>query len=153
MVLVAPILLALMVPAPSLGALAVKNKRTDHAPALAEAPADGEIRLFEIAYAAQSDRFAADSGIEAGMPVDFLGFVSQDKLPGGRIELSRFYVGCCAADARAYSVELTPPAGTPPLALDTWVRVQGKLTGRPGSTLGVAATSISEVDQPANPYN
>jgi uncharacterized repeat protein (TIGR03943 family) len=151
--LIAPILLALMVPAPSLGALAVKNKRTGHAPALAEAPADGEIRLFEIAYAAESDRFAADMGIKAGTPVDFVGFVSQDELPGGQIELSRFYVGCCAADATAYSVKLTPPAGAPTFGVDTWVRVRGRLTGRPGSTLSVAAASIDEVGQPANPYN
>jgi uncharacterized repeat protein (TIGR03943 family) len=151
--LVAPILFALMVPAPSLGALAVKNKRTANAALPMAAPEDGQVRLYEIAWAMESTKYAAQNGIKTGAPVDFVGFVSQDKLPGGQIELSRFYVACCAADATAYSLKLKPPAGAGSFPVDTWVRVRGKLTGRPGYTLGVAVTSIDEVAQPANPYN
>jgi uncharacterized repeat protein (TIGR03943 family) len=148
--LIAPILFALMVPAPSLGALAVKNKGSANAPPVLAAPPDGQVRLFEIAWAQESDKYAGESGVSAGAPVDFVGFVSQDKLPGGRIELSRFYVGCCAADAAAYSIKLKTPTTFP---IDTWVRVQGTLTGEPGRNLDVAVTSIDEVAQPDNPYN
>ena len=105
--LVAPILLALMVPAPSLGALAVKNKRTKNPPAPIDAPIDGEIRLYEIAWAGDSAEYAEMNKITTGTPVDFVGFVS-DKAEG-KLELSRFYVNCCAADGTAFSVKVTPP--------------------------------------------
>ncbi|MDA0163254.1 TIGR03943 family protein [Solirubrobacter ginsenosidimutans] len=151
--LIAPILLALMVPAPSLGALAVKNKRTKNPPAPIDAPVDGEIRLYEIAWAADSAKYAAANDLATGKAVDFVGFVSRDKLPGGQLELSRFFVSCCAADATAYSVKITPPAGEPPTPVDAWVRVRGTLAGQPGSTLSVAATALDKVSEPSNPYN
>jgi uncharacterized repeat protein (TIGR03943 family) len=151
--LIAPILLALMVPAPSLGALAVKNKRTKNPPAPIDAPVDGEIRLYEIAWAADSAKYAGANDITTGMPVDFVGFVSRNKLGGGQIELSRFFVSCCAADATAYSLKITPPAGSPTFPVDTWVRVRGKLAGRPGYTLTIAATDVDKVGTPSNPYN
>jgi uncharacterized repeat protein (TIGR03943 family) len=150
--LVAPILLALMVPAPSLGALAVKNKRSKNAPAPIDAPLDGEIRLFEIAWAADSAKYAKTSQLAAGTPVDFIGFVSR-KLGAGQIELSRFFVSCCAADATAYSIKVTPPAGSSAFPVDTWVSVKGKLAGRPGYSLSVAATDIQKVATPSNPYS
>jgi putative membrane protein len=151
--LIAPILFALMVPAPSLGALAVKNKRTKNPPAPIDAPSDGKIRLYEIAWAADSAKYAAANKITTGTPVDFVGFVSRNKLPGGQLELSRFFVSCCAADATAYSLKITPPAGQPPTPVDTWVRIRGTLAGRPGYTLTVAATDLDKVSEPSNPYN
>jgi len=149
--LVAPILLALMVPAPSLGALAVKNKRTKNSPAPIDTPIDGDIRLYEIAWAQDSAKYAEENEIAAGTPVEFVGFVSRE-LAGGRLELSRFLVGCCAADATAYSVTVTPPAGAPELPVDTWVSVKGKLAGLPGQDLTVVAADVTEVATPADPY-
>jgi uncharacterized repeat protein (TIGR03943 family) len=149
--LVAPILLALMVPAPSLGALAVKNKRTKNPPAPIDAPLDGEIRLYEVAWAADSVEYAEANQITTGSDVEFVGFVSR-KLSRGQLELSRFYVACCAADATAYSVKVTPPAGAAGTPVDTWVSVKGILAGKPGSNLTVSATSMKEVGEPANPY-
>jgi uncharacterized repeat protein (TIGR03943 family) len=148
--LIAPILLALMVPAPSLGALAVKNKRTKNPPAPIDAPIDGEIRLYEVAWAGDSAEYAEMNKIVTGTPVDFVGFVS-DKAKG-TIELSRFYVNCCAADGTAFSVKVTPPVDGPDLALDDWVSVKGKLAGTPGSGMTVTATSLMRVAEPANPY-
>jgi uncharacterized repeat protein (TIGR03943 family) len=150
--LVAPIILAIMVPAPSLGALAVANKRGHNGPPQG-APVDGRIRLYEIAWAGESARYAAANQIRPGQAVDFVGFVSKPASRGGPLELSRFFVTCCAADAVAYSVNVKPPAGAASLANDTWVRVRGKLAGRPGTDLTVAATALDEVEQPANPYN
>jgi uncharacterized repeat protein (TIGR03943 family) len=149
--LVAPILLALMVPTPSLGALAVKNKRTEHAPAPVDAPIDGDIRIYEIAWAGESAEYAEMNKITTGSQVDFVGFVS-DRLPGGEIELSRFMVNCCAADGTAYSVAVKPPPDAPTLEPDDWVRVKGTLAGVPGEGLKVAATNLTRVGEPANPY-
>jgi uncharacterized repeat protein (TIGR03943 family) len=148
--LVAPILLALMVPAPSLGALAVRNKQTRHGPPpVASAPEDGQIRLYEIAWASDSSKYASTAGVTSGMPVDFVGFVSQPA-KGGKLVLSRFFVSCCAADATAYSVTVTGASSFP---VDTWVSVKGTLAGRPGYGLTVAAESARKVAAPANPYN
>jgi uncharacterized repeat protein (TIGR03943 family) len=147
LLLVAPILLALMVPAPSLGALAVKNKKLRSSAVPVAAPADGEIRLYEIAWAAESARYARVAGVQTGDAVDFVGFVSAAK--PGRLELSRFFVTCCAADATAYTVDVT---NAPKLPNDTWVRVKGSLAGQPGAGLTVAAKSVTRVSQPANPY-
>ena len=149
--LVAPILLALMVPAPSLGALAVKNKRTKNPPPPIDAPIDGEIRIYEIAWASDSAEYAEMNQITTGTPVDFVGFVS-DKLPRGEFELSRFYVNCCAADGTAFSVRIKPPADSAAFAVDDWVSVKGKLVGTPGKGLKVAATNLTPVAEPANPY-
>lgn len=149
--LVAPILLALMVPAPSLGALAVKNKRTKNPPAPIDAPVDGEIRIYEIAWAGDSAEYAEMNKIATGSAVDFVGFVS-GKLPGGRLELSRFYVNCCAADGTAFSVKVTPPVDGPQLEVDEWVSVEGTLTGTPGKGMAVTATTLTPVAEPANPY-
>jgi putative membrane protein len=130
---------------------AVADKRGHSGPPQS-APVDGRIRLYEIAWAGESSRYAADNQITTGQAVDFVGFVSKPTSDAGQVELSRFFVACCAADAVAYSVKVKPPAGTPKLADDTWVRVQGKLTGRPGYDLTVTATALDEVDQPSNPY-
>jgi uncharacterized repeat protein (TIGR03943 family) len=150
--LVAPILLALMVPTPSLGALAVKNKRTEHAPAPVDAPLDGPLRIYEIAWAGDSAEYAAANQITTGTEVEIVGFVS-DTPPGGEIELSRFMVNCCAADGTAYSVTIKPPVDAPALELDDWVSVKGKLAGIPGEGLKVAATHLTRVAEPANPYS
>jgi uncharacterized repeat protein (TIGR03943 family) len=145
--LIAPLLFAIMVPAPSLGALAVANKSKGQVPQAA--PADGRIRLYEIAWATESARYAKNADIAAGQQVDFTAFVSKP----APLELSRFFVTCCAADAVAYTIKIKPPAGTPKFTDDTWVRVRGTLTGTPGRTFSVAATSIAEVEKPINPYN
>ena len=151
--LVSPIVLAIMVPAPSLGALAVANKRGRNAPAAQAAPADGQIRLFEIAWASESARYASANKLGPGTKVDFTGFVSNPGSGGKPIELSRFFVTCCAADAVAYSVMVKPPADAPEFTDDTWLHVRGTLAGRPGAGLTVSAASVDEIAAPANPYS
>jgi uncharacterized repeat protein (TIGR03943 family) len=150
--LITPILFALMVPAPTLGALAVANKRGGLAPATGGAPAGGRLRLYEIAWAAESARYAHDNRVRAGDPVDFDGFVSRT-LPGGMMEISRFLVTCCAADAVAYSVKVKPPAAAAALTKDTWVHVRGRLAGLPGRTLSITATGFDAMQRPATPYS
>jgi uncharacterized repeat protein (TIGR03943 family) len=151
--LVAPIVFAIMVPAPSLGALAVANKSGGRAPVPQSGSTDGRIRLYEIAWSTESARYAASTGVKPGTRVDFTGFVSKPAAAGAPLKLSRFFVTCCAADAIAYSVTVKPPAGTPGFSDDTWLRVRGALSGQPGTTLAVTATAVDEIPKPANPYN
>lgn len=148
--LVAPILFTLMVPAPSLGALAVENKRTKNVAAPLQAAIEGDIRLYEIAWAAESKEYADYNELGEGTPVDFVAFVSTELNQDKELEVSRFMVGCCAADANAFSVHLT---GAPDIPIDTWVQVKGTLIGTPGQNLKVSASSVEEVAQPDNPYS
>jgi uncharacterized repeat protein (TIGR03943 family) len=153
--LVAPVLLALMAPAQSLGAQAVDNKLVTNAPAPAAAPTDGEVRLFEIAWASSDADFAAEMGIAEGTAVDFAGFVSAE---AGEtvLDVSRFKITHCAADASAYTVQVKLPPDSASevrkLAVDTWVSVQGTLEGTPGQGMTVAATAITEIAEPADAY-
>jgi uncharacterized repeat protein (TIGR03943 family) len=152
--LVAPILFALMVPAQSLGSQAVKNKVVANAPAPADAPTDGQVRLFEIAFASSDAEFASAAGLAAGTEVDFVGFVSAEAGEAGLLDVSRFKLTHCAADATAYTVQVKLPGDANPSAygLDSWVSVKGKLEGTPGAGLTVAATSLEEVSEPADAY-
>ena len=148
--LVAPILLTLMVPAPSLGAQAVASKRTDAVAAPLKTGIEGDIRLFEIAWAKDSAEYADYNEIGAGTPVDFVAFVSNERDEQGDLEVARFMVGCCAADANSFTVMVE---NAPDLAVDTWVQVKGKLAGTPGKDLKVVADSVNEVAAPDNPYS
>jgi len=75
--------------------------------------------------------------------------VSKKTDGNGELEVSRFMVGCCAADANAFSVKVT---GAPDLPIDTWVQVKGTLIGTPGTDLKVSASDVQKVAQPDNPY-
>lgn len=151
-VLLAPLAFALVIPAPTLGALAVANKRSAQAAPPLDVPIRGPVRLFEIAWAAGSPRYAAQNHLTAGKAVDFTGFVSRT-LPGGSVELSRFYVTCCVADALAYSVTVRPGGRWPKLARDEWVHVNGRLIGTAGRDLSVRAASARRIQRPARPFN
>lgn len=149
--LVAPILLTLMVPAPSLGAQAVSAKRTDNVAAPLETAIEGEIRLFEIAWAKESAEYADYNEMGEGTPVDFVAFVSKARDKAGEVEVARFMVGCCAADANSFTAMVQD---APDLPVDTWVQVKGTLTGKPGTPgFKVAAESVDEVAAPDNPYS
>ncbi len=149
--LVAPILFTLMVPAPSLGALAVENKRTKNVAAPLEAAIEGDIRLYrdrvgggvEGVRGLQRARRRARRSTSSRSSRTAL-----DKTK--ELEVSRFMVGCCAADANAFSVKVT---GAPDLPIDTWVQVKGTLIGTPGKDLKVSATAVEKVAQPDNPYS
>ncbi|MBE2315632.1 TIGR03943 family protein [Solirubrobacter sp. CPCC 204708] len=148
--LVAPILLTLMVPAPSLGAQAVSAKRTDKVAAPLQTAIEGDIRLFEIAWAKDSAEYADYNEIGAGTPVDFVAFVSKEQDANGELEVARFMVGCCAADANSFTVMVQ---NAPKLPVDTWVQIKGKLAGTPGQDLKVVASKVDEVAPPDNPYS
>jgi uncharacterized repeat protein (TIGR03943 family) len=149
-VIVAPILLAAMAPAVTLGAQAVGKKRSADGAELAQRLAeDGtQIRLYELAAAASNTEWAELRGIEPGMTVDFDGFVSRPPR-NGTVELSRFMATCCAADAVPYSIKVTLPEGSGSYDENKWLRVRGKVG--PGRKT-VVASSVEEIDQPLDAY-
>jgi uncharacterized repeat protein (TIGR03943 family) len=152
-VIVAPLILAAMAPAVTLGAQAVGQKRTaDGATSLARlADYDGDIRLYELAAAAFDKHWAAQRGIKAGLKVQFDGFVSRPA-SNGQMELSRFMATCCAADAVPYSVQVKPPADALDFKTNQWVLVRGTVTADPKRTFVITADKIDAADRPANPY-
>ena len=149
-VLVAPLLLAIMAPAVSLGAQAVEQKRGANGEALAKRLAsDGqEVRLYELAVAKDNPGWAKGRGIEVGMKVEFDGFVSRTAVDG-TIELSRFMASCCAADALPYSIDVALPEGTTAPEKNDWVRVRGTVAPR---REGVDAVSVEAIERPVDAY-
>ena len=91
--------------------------------------------------------------------VKLTGFVVDDADGGGRgFLLTRFMIGCCAADALAVQVEVPVADGEVP-AEETWVEVEGTLdleaSPDPGESLDppvLAVSSIREVDEPDEYY-
>jgi uncharacterized repeat protein (TIGR03943 family) len=149
-VIVAPILLAAMAPAVTLGAQAVGQKRGADGAALAKRLAeDGtEIRLYELAAAVANPQWAKLRGIEPGMEVDFDGFVSREARDG-TVELSRFMATCCAADAVPYSIDVRLPNTAGTLKENQWLRVRGTVGPRRKT---VEAASVEEIDRPLDAY-
>jgi uncharacterized repeat protein (TIGR03943 family) len=151
--LVAPLLFAIMVPAQTLGAFAVEQKRGTTA-SVDRLGGDGEkVRIYEIAAAAQQPDWGRKRGIVAGRTVDIEGLVSKTER-GGSLELSRFLVTCCVADALPYSVRVLAPQGFPPHEKGMWLRVRGHL--EPASQSGgliVVASSVRRTKRPADPYS
>ena len=95
-VMVLPMLLVIIIPSPNLGALAASRKISGGVAAFLPAPEpNGEVSFRELHYAADSPEYAARAGVVEGMPIELTGFVTHD----GGMNLTRFYVSCCAADA------------------------------------------------------
>lgn len=74
--------------------------------------------------------------------------VSVEAIVSGTHRLSRSVIVCCAADAQSVSVAET---GAALPAAKTWVRVTGRLATR-GDTTVLAATRITKIATPANPF-
>jgi putative membrane protein len=154
-VLIAPLLAALVVPAPALGALAANKKSTGGGLATVSSvvppdPSAGrEVRFLEIHYANESQEFADAIGIVDGYEVSLVGFVGQPTAtPEGAFDLTRFYVSCCAADAIPYSVMVVDGPRAP---IDTWLRVTGHLERR-NSTFVLVPDAIDRIGEPKDPY-
>lgn len=114
-------------------------------------------RAPEVSVTSVMLRAAQDSaGTLDGRLITVVGFTLRD---GDSVDLGRFSVLCCAADARLARIHLAGPAvakvrGFPE---HTWVRVEGTLV--PGPTHGDSSaiptlqiTAATETDAPANVY-
>lgn len=151
-----PIFLVLLVPEPNLGSLAASRKSSGGVVSAAalqppELQPGEKVSFQEIAYAVESEEYAAGFGIGEGYEVDLIGFVSAtDGASSETFTLTRFSIFCCAADAVPYTISVRPPDGER-YPLDEWLRVRGVLT-RDGDTLVVSAEAIEAVDAPDDPY-
>jgi uncharacterized repeat protein (TIGR03943 family) len=152
-----PIILALVIPDPSLGSLAASRKLSGGLVAAAAlAPtaleAGEQVSFQEISYASDSDEYAAALGISDGYPVEMLGFVSDaDTGVPDTLALTRFSIFCCAADAVPYTIPVRPPASAETYSRDTWIEVEGTLV-KVGARWVIQAERIEEIDPPENPY-
>ncbi len=153
--ILAPVILAAALPATQLGALAASRKGVGAAGTpltLVPEPA-GVVSFREIHFASSSSRYAVAAGVGPGTPVELTGFVTG--APSGSpwdLELTRFYISCCAADAIPYSVPVDDPRparSRPPE--DTWLRAGGILELR-GDRLVLVAQEIEIVQAPTDPY-
>jgi uncharacterized repeat protein (TIGR03943 family) len=150
-IVVAPILLAAMAPAVSLGAQAVGQKRSaEGKAALTRLKAYGDIRLYELAAARTNPEWATERGIVPDLHVRFDGFISR-RAADGTLIVSRFLASCCAADAVPYSLAVTSDVEVP-FKLNDWVQISGVVKTGGKHKLYVAADSIDATDRPLNPY-
>ncbi|GAB7103141.1 TIGR03943 family protein [Streptomyces phaeofaciens JCM 4814] len=150
-----PALALLLFPPPALGSYSADREAAQRAaqgvgtfPAL---PAGDPVTLTVGAY---SSRAIYDSARSLkGRTVRLTGFVTHGD--DGAWYVTRLLVTCCAADATTAKVEIRGVDAPP---TDTWVTVTG--TWRPKGTLGsdaawpplLAATTVTRVRQPADPY-
>ena len=148
-----PGLIAFVISPPELGAdLAQRraNQSAAAAPAaVAPLAAEGvnELPLEEFVWRAQSE---ADSLVDR--TVALTGFVTHQ---GDRWFVTRVSIGCCAADALAFRVEVDDADGPRP-PQDRWVRVTGSYVEGTGLTLRddavLVAQDVTAVDKPRQTY-
>jgi putative membrane protein len=151
--MVLPLLAVLLVPAPELGSLAAAKKSTGGGltgvSSIVPPSSDREISFLEIHFANGSKEFADAAGINDGLEISLVGFVSRSaETPEGAFDLTRFYVSCCAADAIPYSVAVV---GGGEQTVDEWVRVTGHLELR-GSEFVLVSEDTQTVAEPKDPY-
>lgn len=149
-VTVLPIAFVAAVPAPELGSLAASKKLASDSlvSSFAYAPPadpDREISFIDVHYANLSEEYATAVGVAEGREMSLVGFVTHD---GDQLQLTRFYISCCAADAIPYSVPLTT-AET--YSDDTWLAVKGTLVREPGGYV-LEVTSATPTETPETPY-
>lgn len=163
--LVAPILAVLVVPKPSLGALAVERKDSARAATSTQPAPEASLELdieqdssenafSAIALVDKSPELGENYGVYDGARVRLLGLVSKaPSRPGERFEISRFTTSCCAADALPYTVRVRPAPGlvTAVWPTDSWLEVEGTVR-RDSRGFEFVAERASVRDEPQNPY-
>jgi uncharacterized repeat protein (TIGR03943 family) len=150
--LLIPLAAVLIVPHAALGSFAASRKgngihfQSVRQPAPAK-PADAS--FLDIRMAEGDHTFAAEAGIEPGLRVHLLGFVSgSSDVPRGTFEIARFYIACCIADAQPVGVPISADRSFPK---DAWLDVSGSLERR-GRRFVVVARQIVRAKEPSQPY-
>jgi uncharacterized repeat protein (TIGR03943 family) len=148
--LLAPIAALLLVAPPALGSYGVDRGTSvdvrEGAPEFQPLDPDGgpvDMTLLEFNQRA----FDHDGDSFGGTPVRLTGFVAG----GGEFRLARYQIACCAADAAPMVVRVVGTDGDPP-ARDQWVTVTGTFRPGGGDTPQLAATTVVEIPEPADPY-
>lgn len=163
--LITPILAVLAVPNPSLGALAVEQKKSSRAPIAPPsesventvdlAASSPDRALLSVSLADSDPQYANIYGVYDGVRVEIVGLVSQQAVgPRAPFEVARFMASCCAADAIPYSVRIRPGPSLDPRTYprDTWLSVSGVVRREPGRGFVVEADRAEPRRKPADPY-
>jgi uncharacterized repeat protein (TIGR03943 family) len=151
-VLLLPVAAVLVVDSPRLGANAADRKgdielSVDDLPA-----ADGALDLEAFAVASDDPEIAEKLGLDkSGRAVAFPGMITRQD--GSTLDLTRFRIYCCAADAVPYTATIEDPSGLAgDLAINDWAFVRGKVHRAPDGTLTVRPQTLEPVEAPLNPY-
>lgn len=96
------------------------------------------------------------AGTLNGRDITVTGFVLLD---AGSLQLARFAIFCCAADAQLARVHLAGPAApaTDAYPEDTWLRVEGRIVPLPPDPAAdfvpeLTVSGVTRIDPPDNPY-
>lgn len=113
------------------------------------------LRVLDFVRAA---RDPDDQDLLAATPVRLTGFVTADEEGDGTtFFLTRFTIGCCAADALAVLVRVDLPEDDELPTPDEWIAVEGTLAREdpPADSLAaprLTATRITPTDRPSEVY-
>jgi uncharacterized repeat protein (TIGR03943 family) len=150
--LLAPIAALLLVAPPTLGSYGVGRAATVDVRAgktvfhrLSRRNAPVEMSLLEY------DQRAFDHGGASfhSVPVKLTGFAAGGARGG--FKLARYQIACCAADAIPAVVQVVGTSGALP-ARDQWVTVTGTFRHGGGDIPRLAATTVTEIPPPEDPY-
>ncbi len=156
-----PIVLGLLVPPRPLGVAALQNREISAGGLDSVLPAavgsslvqeSSERTILDWVLAFHQGEQPAETDT-----ADVVGFVYfEDAADEVQFTLTRFVVGCCAADAMAVGLPVSLTAGLPSegeLEEGQWVRVVGQFTTRGGSGIPVLmADELEAVPEPNQPY-
>jgi uncharacterized repeat protein (TIGR03943 family) len=155
LIILLPVIGVLAVPNPQLGAYAAAHKLSSARVELkgdAGGPLQGDRGFLFLAISNVGEEERARFGVVPGLPVKFAGIVTGKQEERKTIELTRFAVICCAADAVPYKVEVLEDGFSPELIKnDQWVGVIGEVT-QAGDKLVVRPTSTIRLPAPSSPY-
>ena len=153
-----PLAVAALVADSTLGSYAASKRlaaRGVDVAALAELDTGEARRASFLALAASGDDPELDRrhGIRPGERVRLVGFVATEpEAPGEPLELGRFYVTCCVADAVPVTVPVAlGEIGATAPERDRWLEVTGTIA-RIGDGYGIRAERLVEVREPRRPY-
>jgi uncharacterized protein DUF1980 len=152
-ILLAPVVAILVVDSPQLGANAANNK-ADVKLSVDELPANdgGVLDLVAVAAATEDPEIAKALGVNEGKrPTAFPGIVT--RVNGPMLEVTRFKIYCCAADAVPYTAHVQDANGeASDLEINDWVYVRGTVQTGAGGELVVTGDRIEPVAAPLDPY-
>jgi uncharacterized repeat protein (TIGR03943 family) len=151
--LLAPIAALLLVAPPTLGSYGVDRGATVDvragAPVFDLLPRSKEPRPMTLLEYGQR-AFDHDGASFRRQPVQLTGFVTADD-GSGAFRVARYQIACCAADAIPVVVRIVGTSGDKPPA-DEWVTVTGTFRRGQGDIPQLAATSITQIAPPTDPY-
>jgi uncharacterized repeat protein (TIGR03943 family) len=150
--LLAPIAALLLVAPPTLGSYGVGRAATVDVRAGAPVfhPLARSARPVPMSLLEYGQRAFDHNGASFGRtPVQLTGFVAGAEVGGFR--LARYQISCCAADAIPAVVEVVGTAGAA-LARDQWVTVTGTFRRGGEEIPRLAATTVTEIRVPEDPY-